>query len=361
MVQDRARKRHLIVDCDVHCELANPAELAPYLPEYLRQHPKPIPGSPYGNPVGYLRKDAAPPGGGIAGSDPAFVGKQLLDPYQIDYAILNWGSGMGVSVMPNEYAAAATATAYNDLLAEKWLKADPRFRGSLVVASHTGPVAAKEIERMAKVQGVVQVLISGAAQEGYGKQRYWPIYEAAEHHGLPVALHPGFEGKGISLMPTPVGHLGTYLEWHTCLPMTFMAHLVSMVCEGVFERFPKLRVVLVEGGFGWLPHLMWRLDKNWKAVRSDTPWLQRLPSEYIKEHCRLTTQPVEEPPNDDFLLQVFRMMDAHKTLMFSTDYPHWDFDSPVQALPKMPEDLTRRIMGETAAELYGLGVPETVA
>ena len=57
-----------------------------------------------------------------------------------------------------------------------------------------------------------------------------------------------------------------------------MAHIMSMVTEGVFERFPTLKVVLYEGGVFWLPHMMWRFDKNWKAQRAETPWVQELPS-----------------------------------------------------------------------------------
>jgi predicted TIM-barrel fold metal-dependent hydrolase len=103
-----------------------------------------------------------------------------------------------------------------------------------------------------------------------------------------------------------------------------------------------------------MPHVMWRLDKNWKALRSECPWLTQKPSEIIVEHFRLTTQPIEEPDDDKHLLQIFEMMDAAHTLMFSSDYPHWDFDSPQQAFPRLPADLKRRIFAENARELYGL-------
>lgn len=346
-----------IVDADVHHVPRSQSELDKYLPEAWRKSPRGGPGHGYVNPVGVMRRDAIPPGGGSPGSDPETLVKQLLDEFNISYGILNAPGTIGVSAMPNPHLAAALASAHNDWMIDTWLSYDPRLLGAIVIGNQNAGLAAKEIERLANHPALVQVIMSGASQEAYGRTRYWEIFEAAEHHGLPVAIHPGSEGAGVTAAPTAVGYPASYLEWHTMLPQTFMTHLVSMVCEGVFERFPKLRFVFVEGGFGWLPHLMWRLDKNYKALRSQAPWLKRLPSEYIKDHCFLTSQPVEEPDNPKHLLHILEMIDAKRTLMFSSDYPHWDFDSPMHAFPKLPEDLQRRIFGETARELYNLPDP----
>ena len=88
-----------------------------------------------------------------------------------------------------------------------------------------------------------------------------------------------------------------------------------MIIEGVFEKFPRLKLLLTEGGVAWLAHTIWRMDKNFKALRSTTPWLKRLPSEYVFDHVRLTTQPLEEPPNPDHILQIFEMIHAERTLL----------------------------------------------
>ena len=102
---------------------------------------------------------------------------------------------------------------------------------------------------------------------------------------------------------------------------------------------------------------MWRLDKNWKSLRSQTPWLKRSPSEYIVECLRFTTQPIDEPENPAHLFQILEMMDAERTVMFSSDYPHWDFDSPTKAFPPLPDKLAKRIFYQNAQELYQLDIP----
>jgi uncharacterized protein len=191
----------------------------------------------------------------------------------------------------------------------------------------------------------------------YGQRFYHPIYAAAVEHGLPVAIHPGSEGVGISGAPTAAGYPTTYFEWHTGLVGSYMAHLISLVTEGVFVKFPTLRFVLVEGGVSWLPPLLWRFDKNWKALRQTTPWLDRPPSRIVQEHVLLTTQPLEEPERPEDLARILEMFDAGRMLMFSSDFPHWDGDAPDFAARGIPPPIRRRVMSETARELYRL--PET--
>jgi predicted TIM-barrel fold metal-dependent hydrolase len=251
----------------------------------------------------------------------------------------------------------AIAVAVNDATVETWLSVSPRYRGSVLVNSDDPAAAVREIERLGDRPDMVQVLMASTTRQPCGQRRYHPIYEAAAAYGLPVALHPGAEGSGTAAPPTPVGYPTRYLEWHTLLPLTAMAQAASLVCEGVFERFPTLHMVIVEGGLSWLPHLMWRLDKNFKALRDTVPWLTRLPSDYIKQHLRLTTQPVEEPDDPGHLPQMLAMMEAEHTVMFSSDYPHWDNDNPRLLFRRLDPDVRARIMGGTAAELYRLDQP----
>ena len=83
--------------------------------------------------------------------------------------------------------------------------------------------------------------------------------------------------------------------------------LASLVFEGVFERFPKLKVVLIEGGFAWAPALGWRMDKHWERMRAEMPHVKRPPSEYVREHVWFTTQPIEEPDDPEHLADIMQM------------------------------------------------------
>jgi len=198
------------------------------------------------------------------------------------------------------------------------------------------------------------VLMPSGAMMPYGHRFYHPIYAAAVEHGLPIAIHPGTEGVGISASPTPAGHPGSYFEWHTGLVSNYIAHLISLVTEGVFIKFPTMKFVLIEGGVSWLPPILWRLDKNWKALRQTTPWLDRPPGEIVAEHVFLTTQPLEEPENPKHFKMILEMFDAARMLMFSTDFPHWDGDVPDFTARSFPAELRTRVMSETARELYHL-------
>lgn len=344
--------RPLRIDADVHNGLP---DIGNYLPQVWRERWQDTnmgSGGNYHNPRGVPRRDVTPPNGGAPASDPLFLISDHMDVYDIDYSILT-GPGLIPLATDPDYMN-AIATAYNDATIDVWLPVSDRFRASILVNGDDPEGAVREIHRLAPDRRFVQVLLAASTRRPLGQRDFHKMFEAACEHSLPVAVHPGTEGAGTAWPPTPVGWPSRYMEWHNILPISYMAQINSLVTEGVFEKFPDLKFIAIEGGVAWLPHLMWRMDKNYKALRDTAPWMKRLPSEYILEHVLLTTQPIEEPQKPEHLLQIFEMIHAERTLMFSSDYPHWDFDNPDVILQGVAPDVRARIMGDTAAEIYGL-------
>lgn len=343
-----------VIDCDIHNALPSQKALLPYLPDHWRRHHEMIGmrghyGSYYPRAMkNAARHDAWPPSGHPPGSDLGFMQGQLLDAWDMEYGILNPLMGAGGQL--NLGYGAALAQAINDWQIAEWLEPEPRLRASMVVAYEDGELAASEIDRIGDHPGFVQVLLIARTSEPLGRRKYWKIYEAAARHDLPIGIHFGGAGGGPI---TGAGWPSHYIEDHGGMPQAFQAQVISLVCEGVFERFPTLKVVLIEGGFAWMPALMWRLDRSWQKLRDEVPYLKRLPSEYIREHFWFSTQPMEEPPKRLYFEQLLEHLNADDKLMFATDYPHWDFDAPDRALPaRLEPSLKRKIMAENARALY---------
>lgn len=346
------RSKFPVIDCDIH-NAVPPGGLQPYLSKRWQEHHKNF--GLRGRPGGYYpralphaaRHDAWPPSGVRPGADLGFLQQQLLDAWDIEYGVLN--PLISVAEELNLEYGAALAQAVNEWQVAEWLEPEPRLRASIVVPYEDGELAAAEIHRCGPNPGFVQILLIARSKDPLGNRKYWKIYEAAEEYNLPIGIHFG----GIAGPITGAGWPSYYIEDHGGMPQAFHTQVNSYVCEGIFERFPTLKVVLIEGGFAWLPPLIWRLDATWKKMRSEVPALKRKPSEYIRNHFWLSTQPMEEPPKREYFEQLLEQMDMNDKLMFATDYPHWDFDAPDRALPSfLKPELRRKILSDNARALY---------
>jgi hypothetical protein len=345
-----------IADCDIHPKVRSLEDLRPWLPNRWWDHLQTYgqrsrhgfaKGSPYpkGAPMA-CRRDAWPTSGGEPGSDLALMREQLLDAYGITPGILNpLSTGQGHQ---NAEFSAAMCFATNEWQKAAWTGPEPRLRASVLVSYEDGEAARAEIERRAGDPDFAQVLLLSRTAEPLGQKRYWPIYAAAVAAGLPVGIHV----FGYSGWPTGTGWPSFYIEEMTEHAASAQAVVTSLIFEGTFERFPELRIVLIEAGFGWLPALGWRLDRVWARMRDEVPHVRRPPSEYMREHLWVTTQPMEEPEIRAHLQDVIAWIGPDR-LMFATDYPHWDFDDPRQALALPDKALQRRIMSENARAVYG--------
>jgi predicted TIM-barrel fold metal-dependent hydrolase len=353
-----------VVDSDVH-PTPRGAALADYAPAQYRAQLTPqgreapalhnyydVPDYSHASA---MRLDSFPPGGGFPGSDPQFALHQLLREANVDIAILEPLGGED----PNPELEHVRKCATNDWLADVWLSADHgRWRGAVSVSNKSPALAAREIERWAEHPMFVQVLMSPQVRVNFGDPWLDPIYEAATRHGLPVSTHLMSLGPYEATPLMPVGNEGHWLDFLSPWPLLFTTHLMSLVFDGAFERHPELRVVFVEGAFTWALPAMWRMDKIWAARRGDLPLVKRRPSEYVREHVRFTTQPLEEPEIAADYRRYLEWMDASELVLFSSDYPHWSYNDPGWAAKQFPKATRDRVMWGNATELYGL--PRTV-
>jgi uncharacterized protein len=306
-----------------------------------------------------LRRDAVPPEGGLPCSDPDFAARQLLHDAGVSIGVL---SNLRYASLLGEVDHAQTVTT-NNWLADVWLdkgNEHGRWRGSINVSNMLPEAGAREIERWAGHPYMAQVVMPPWITKQFGDPHYDPIYEAASRNDLPVMSHLMGFGPYETTPITPVGNNGHFHDHvAAAIPLLYASHVMSLVFDGAFERFPSLRFLIAEAAFTWVLPLMWRMDAVWEARRADLPWVKRRPSEYIREHLRLSTQPLEDPEGIGQYQQYLRWMESDKLLMFSSDYPHWSYDDPSFAVKHYPSEARDRIMYENAVDFYRL--PMTVA
>jgi predicted TIM-barrel fold metal-dependent hydrolase len=351
--EKRARLR--LLDTDIHNELPGLAVLKPYLASTW--HPWLEDGGPAFATRGVTHvgsgrmDDAVNEEDNLCAGDPAWVVQQLIVKYRVDLGILT-GTMYSLNQQRDWRFMTALAGAINEWLLDRWVRPHPCFKGSIVLAAQEPEGAAREIHRHGDDPGMVQVLVGALGGTPYGQKAYWPIYRAAVEHGLPIGVHPTAD-VGNSGPQIGVGWYSSFLEHHTDHSNGFMAQMVSLICEGVFEEFPTLKFALIEGGFGWVPYVMGRLDRMYPALKREVPHLRKLPSEYVREHFYYSTQPIEEPRESRHLLEMLAMVDGDSRVMFASDYPHWDFDNPLTVLHALPAETRRRICVENVLDCYG--------
>jgi predicted TIM-barrel fold metal-dependent hydrolase len=345
----------VVIDCDVHVPAPETEVLGPYLSAHWREYVELTRFSGVA-PLEMSYPRGAPTTGEATviratdSADRALDAIQAhLDAWNARMALINCVYPLGTVVNPD--LCGAIAGAINDWLIDAWLERESRLRASLVVPPDEPDLAAREIGRVGSHPGFVQVLLPVRSSALYGNRRFHPLFEAAARHQLVVGLH--FGGYAMGAPPTASGYPTYYLEEYVGMASVFQSQLRNVIFEGVFDRFPETKLGLVEGGFSWLPALMWRMDSDWRELRRETPWLRRPPSEYVHEHVRLALQPVDSPQDEIDARRFFEQMDVEHYLMFSTDHPHSHFDSPREALPAgLDPAALHSILAGNASDFY---------
>lgn len=258
---------------------------------------------------------------------------------------------LGIAKTSQRDVAVGLTQGYAEYMIDRVTDPSKGIYSTIIAPSPHPRKAAELIYRYGETPGFAAVcLITGGPEPPLGDNHYDPIYRATEEVGLPIVYH----GHGPGIDDFLIRGFQKFIETHTLgFVFTNMATIVSMVVQGIPERFPKLKFCFLESGIFYIPMLMYRLDAEYQKRRSEAPLLKKLPSEYMREFY-YGTQPLEAVPNIKYLQYVFEMIDGANTLIFASDYPHWDFDrtSVIEDLPFLSDTDKEKILGGNAMNVF---------
>lgn len=279
------------------------------------------------------------------------LGHRWMDAMSVDYSCLFPTGMLNIGMHPQKEMEHELCWAYNRWLTEEVLPhSDNRFFSMLCIPFNDADEALKHVETFGHRKHVGGFMVTTVRNSGVHENQYMKVYRAIEERGLVLSFHSGpnwhepiFKSCNRFLSVHALG-----FSWYNIL------HCTNWVVNGMGERFPKLPVVWIESGLAWVPFLMQKLDHEYMLRPSEAPLLKKKPSDYMRD-MYYSTQPMEIQ-DMDALECTFRMMNAETQLMYSSDYPHWDFDLPstITDLPFLSDKAKHNILGGTAARLFKL-------
>ncbi len=308
----------------------------------------------YGAPGGEYAKGTTGPDRQYPGSDVDVAAKHLFTDRGVDIAVLH---PMTRGVMPDRHLGTAIAAAHNEMMVSRWLEHDThgeRFRGTIRVNPDDITGALREIDKYKDHPRVVQIGIPLQSRELYGKPQFWPLWEAAQDAGLPVATHIEV-GSGIGFAPTPSGRTRTYEQYHGFMSLNYLYHLMNMIAEGVFEKYDGLKFVFGDGAGDSLTPFIWRMDCFGRPHLEQTPWAPKMPSDYLPGHVFFVQGPFDGPGDVDYAGEWFSFTNKDDMTMFGSSYPHWNMND-VKVPRAYSAEQREKYCWRNAAELYGIDV-----
>jgi predicted TIM-barrel fold metal-dependent hydrolase len=278
--------------------------------------------------------------------------RRWMDAIGIDQLCLFPTPMLGLGLTPRPEVEVALARAYNRWLCEVVLAHEPRIKSSLYLPLNDAEATYKMVKDFAGKKGVIGFTICSPHYKAVYDNAYIKTYALLEEMGLPLVFHGAFawgQDQSFSLCNRFMAVHALGFSWFNIL------HCTNWLCNGMPERFPKLKVVWVESGLAWIPFLMQRLDNEWMMRSSEVPLLKRKPSDYMRE-MYYSTQPMEMVQNREALALTFKMINAETQLMYASDYPHWDMDLPstIYDQPFLSESAKRSILGGNASRVFNL-------
>ncbi|MEA2681979.1 MAG: uncharacterized protein QOK05_307 [Chloroflexota bacterium] len=334
-----------------------------YLPRAWRDYLSPsvdytvpvIPSHTFGRLSGSKLRDAGS-GTGPPGSDYSLLKSQLLDSQGLERAILTYDTGALIPVHPAQFMGEELVRAANDWTIDRWLESgDERLYSLVLVPNQLPQESAREIRRVGAHPRMVGVLL-GANGTGMlcGHSHWYPIYEAAVELGLPVVIEAGNESNIYTLTHhTAAGPPVTYAEYRILADQSLTGHLGSLIAQGVFERFPDLKVMALGAGADWLGAVMTRFDFKFDSHGREIPWAPKRPSEYFRKSIRLSTHPLDVGAGVDSMLHLLQTVDGiEDMLIYASSYPNWDTERVSEVADALPPEWHSRVFRENALDFF---------
>ncbi|UKD51267.1 amidohydrolase family protein [Amycolatopsis sp. FU40] len=287
---------------------------------------------------------------GVPGHPFVAAARRGMDAMGLDYQVVFPSAMLLLGMHPQDEIEVVLGRAFNRWLTEVVLPQDDRLKGMLYLPYNTPEVCEELVEKYAGDAGIIGFTVCSTRNNPVHSDVYTRLYKLIEDSGKPLAFHSGYHWGDPSF-----AQLNRFLSMHA-LSFTHynQIHVTNWIVNAMPERFPRLKMVWVESGLAWIPFLMQRLDHEVLMRPSEAPGLTRLPSEYMKDMW-YTSQPMERT-SMELLEAGMKAFNAETQLLYSSDWPHWDWDAPstITRLPFLSEQAKRNILGLNAARVFNL-------
>jgi len=279
----------------------------------------------------------------------------FMEELGIEQAVLYPSRGLAYGKITSRDWAIAYAQAYNDWLAETYVRRSPQFQGMALIPLQEPPAAVEELERAVTELGLRGAMLPSTGFKAHlGSKEYWPVYAAADRLGCTLAVHGGaHSGLGMDDMNvyTPVPALGH--------PFGLLINFAGLVFNGVLERYPNVRFAFLEGGVSWLLLALERFDRAHETHRQFDPRGDLLgpqpgerASDYVLAHLRAGRLFVGCEGHEPLLPTAIAMV-GNAPFLYSSDFPHEVSPAMCQEELDALIALTSLSDADKAAILYG--------
>jgi predicted TIM-barrel fold metal-dependent hydrolase len=285
----------------------------------------------------------------------ADIWHSAMDKFGFSGAVLFPTAGLGHGLMRDQVFSTATAVAYNNWMEQNYTSQSNKLFGAGLTPIMDPPAAAQEIRRCATQRKNFACMVLPTVTSSplkYGDKFYWPIFEEAERQNIPLALHGGpSTGFGLDqLYPFYMVHTLSH-------PVPLFMHLSSMIFNGVFDAFPKVRVAFMEAGCSWVTFMLDRLDGEYEKIYSSNMRanLKRRPSEYLRDTDNFWCAAELEEKSLKYVIDAI----GPDRLLYTSDFPHEPTEDAIAAaVPAFIKDapysdeIKRKILYKNSARLY---------